>query len=46
MYKISGSVIQTPVYSIIVILHLVAHRDYFDFYTDIYVPIIATIIKP
>lgn len=43
MYKISGSAVQTPVFSIIVVLYLVAHRDYLDFYTDIYMPIIATL---
>lgn len=45
MYKIFGSVIQTLLFSIIVVLYLVAIRDYFDLYTDIYVPIIAT-LKP
>lgn len=45
MYKIYGSVIQTLVFSIVV-LYLVAIRDYFDLYTDIYVPIIAKSLKP
>lgn len=47
MVKISGKIsIQTPVFSIIVVFYLVAHRDYFDFYTDIYVPTIIATLKP